>query len=88
MRPLRVRIDVTEGTATPAQPDPQTIHLNAAQAQPRQKKLLPRPVPSPPLPQEAAVVEASLPAPQEIMPHPSVSAPGQVADRGGERHSP
>ena len=29
MRPLRVRIDVTNGTATPAQPDPQTIHLNA-----------------------------------------------------------
>ena len=34
MRPLRVRIDVTEGTATPAQPDPQTIHLDAAQTQP------------------------------------------------------
>ena len=33
MRPLRVRIDVTHGTATPAQPDPQTIHLNAAQMQ-------------------------------------------------------
>ena len=33
MRPLHVRIDVTNGTATPAQPDPQTIHLNAAQQQ-------------------------------------------------------
>ena len=33
MRPLRVRIDVTNGTVTPAQPDPQTIHLNAAQQQ-------------------------------------------------------
>ena len=33
MRPLRVRIDVTNGTATPAQPDPQTVHLNAAQQQ-------------------------------------------------------
>ena len=33
MRLLRVRIDVTNGTATPAQPDPQTIHLNAAQQQ-------------------------------------------------------
>ena len=33
MRPLRIRIDVTNGTATPAQPDPQTIHLNAAQQQ-------------------------------------------------------
>ena len=31
MRPLCVRIDVTNGTAVPAQPDPQTIHLNAAQ---------------------------------------------------------
>ena len=45
MRPLRVRIDVTEGTATPAQPDPQTIHLNAAQTRPQppiplQKKTL------------------------------------------------
>ena len=33
MRPLRVWIDVTHNTATPAQPDPQTIHLNAAQTQ-------------------------------------------------------
>ena len=33
MRPLRVGIDVTNGTATPAQPDPQTIHLNADQKQ-------------------------------------------------------
>ena len=32
MRPLRVHIDVTNGTATPAQPDPQTVHLNAAQS--------------------------------------------------------
>ena len=31
MRPLRTNIDVTRGTATPAQPDPQTLHLNAAQ---------------------------------------------------------
>ena len=33
MRPLHVHIDVNRGTATPAQPDPQTIHLNAAQSQ-------------------------------------------------------
>ena len=33
MCPLRVRIDVTHGTATPVQLDPQTIHLNAAQTQ-------------------------------------------------------
>ena len=31
MQPLRVNIDLTRSTATPAQPDPQTIHLNAAQ---------------------------------------------------------
>ena len=34
MRPLRVHINVTEGTSTSAQPDPQTIHLNAAQTGP------------------------------------------------------
>ena len=39
MRPLRVHIDVTNGTATPAQADPQTIHLNAAQRQQPQKRL-------------------------------------------------
>ena len=33
MRPLRIHIDVTNGTAMPAQPDRQTIHLNAAQQQ-------------------------------------------------------
>ena len=33
MRPLCVRIDDTHSTATPTQPDPQTIHLNAAQKQ-------------------------------------------------------
>ena len=38
MRPLRVHIDVTNGTATPAQPDPQTIHLNAAQSHRPQKR--------------------------------------------------
>ena len=34
MRPLRVNIDVTRGSATPTQPDPQTIQLNAAQTTP------------------------------------------------------
>ena len=33
MRPLRFRSDVTHGTETPAQPDPQTVHLNVAQTQ-------------------------------------------------------
>ena len=31
MQPLQVHIDVTRGTATLVQPDPQTIHLNSAQ---------------------------------------------------------
>ena len=52
MRPLRVRIDVTEGTATPAQPDPQTIHLNAVQTRQPQKRPLSQPASPPPLPQE------------------------------------
>ena len=30
MRPLRVRMDVTNVTATPTQTDPQTVHLYAA----------------------------------------------------------
>ena len=68
MRPLRVRIDVTEGTATPAQPDPQTIHLNKAQAQQPQKRLLSQPARSPPLPQEAVVSEASLQTHRTVAP--------------------
>ena len=39
MRPLRVHIDVTNGTATPAQSDPQTAHLNAAQSQQQRRKM-------------------------------------------------
>ena len=39
MRPLRVHIDVNHWTVTPAQPDPQTVHLNAAQSQQRQKEI-------------------------------------------------
>ena len=47
MHPLHVRIDVTHGTATPAQPDPKTIHLNATQTQdlpPTSRTLLLQPV--------------------------------------------
>ena len=39
MQPLRVHIDVTNGTATLAQPDPQTVHLNAAQSQQQRKEM-------------------------------------------------
>ena len=66
MRPLRVRIDVTAGTATPAQPDPQTIHLNAGQTRQPQKRLLPQPTSSPPLPQETPGSGASLQTPRAI----------------------
>ena len=41
MRPLLVHIDVTNRNATPAQPDPETVHLNAAQSQQRRKMLVP-----------------------------------------------
>ena len=51
MRPLRVHIDVTNGTATPAHPDPQTIHLNAAQRQQPQKRLPAQTASPPPQPQ-------------------------------------
>ena len=51
MRPLRVHIDVPNGTATPAQPDPQTIHINAAQRQQPQKRLPAQTTSPPPLPQ-------------------------------------
>ena len=51
MRPLRVHIDVTNGTATSAQPDPQTIHLNAAQSQQPQKQLPAQTTSLPPPPQ-------------------------------------
>ena len=47
MRPLRVHIDVTNGTVTPAQPDPQTVHLNSAQSQQQRKK---KPLPGTELP--------------------------------------
>ena len=68
MRPLRVRIDVTEGTATPAQPGPQTIHLNAEQTRQPQKRPLSQPTSSPPLPQEDPASGASLQTPRTAAP--------------------
>ena len=58
MRPLLVHIDVTNGTATPAQPDPQTVHLNAAQSQQQRKKM--------PLPEtDFPAVETACPPPNQ-----------------------
>ena len=96
MRPLRVHIDVTNGTATPAQPDPQTVHLNAAQSQQRrQEKPLsqatgPPPAPPPqgrkPLPEAHSPVLRHASPPQILQPPggtPSLRAPlspGGTAD--------
>ena len=79
MRPLRVRIDVTNRTATPAQPDPQIVHLNAAQQQ-RMKKPLPKAIPpaSPPM-------ETSLPAAPPAAP-PATSSP-EIAPPSATPHT-
>ena len=76
VRPLRVHIDVTNGTATPAQPNPQTIHLNAAQRQQPQKRLPAQTTSPPPPPQtlrENPASGASLPT--EETAEPSSSQP-------------
>ena len=65
MRPLRVRIDVTNGTATPAQPDPQTIHLNAAQSQQPQKRLPAQATSLPPLLKEETGIRSFSPKLQD-----------------------
>ena len=84
MRPLKVRINVTEGTATPAQPDPQTIHLNAAQAQQPQKRLLLQPTSPPPLPQEAPASGASLQTSRTATPpHPLPQRQGRPLAEAG-----
>ena len=70
VRPLRVRIDVTNGTATPAQPDPQTIHLNAAQAQWPQKRPPTQTTSPSHLPKEDPASGASLPTPGTAVPSP------------------
>ena len=71
MRPLRVHIDVTKGTATPAQPDPRTIHLNAAQTQQQLKRPPTQMTSPPPLPKEDPASGASLPTPRTaVLPSP------------------
>ena len=73
MRPLRVRIDVTNGTATPAQPDPQTFHLNVAQQQRREKSL---PKAAPPATQPASPPpEIAPPAAPLASPSPAIAPP-------------
>ena len=72
MRPLRIHIDVMNGTATPAQPDPQTIHLNAAQSQQPQKRPPAQTTSPPPLPKEDPASGASLPTPRTAVPSSSL----------------
>ena len=93
MRPLRVRIDVTSGTATPAQPDPQTVHLNAVQQ--RMKSSSPRvsppvipfpensPIATPPAGAEAAPVApvATEPSASSLPPDAPPSATPHTASR-------
>ena len=71
MRPLRVHIDVTNGTATPAQPDPQTVLLNAVQSQPQQT--------SEPSPLTAGPPPASKPLEETLLPGTSL-LPGGTAE--------
>ena len=69
MRPLRVRIDVTNGTAPSAQPDPQTVHLNAAQQQ--RKKILPPNAAAPAAPQPLPTPPREISPPAALQPLPS-----------------
>ena len=79
MRPLRVRIDVTNGTATPAQPDPQMIHLNAA----KQKKTAPpqnaAPLPQASQQQETAMRPATAPAASRALLLQATDIPAETA---------
>ena len=85
MRPLLVRIDVTNGTATPAQPDPQTVHLNAAQQQRKEisppnaaPPTAPQPLPAPPREISPPAARQPLPSPpREIT--PPAATPGTTS---------
>ena len=70
MRPLRVWIDVTNGTATPAQPDPQTVHLNAGQQQQKEISLPNAAPPAAPRSLPTLPREISLPAARQPLPSP------------------
>ena len=83
MRPLRVRIDVTEGTATPTQPDPQTIHLNAAQTRQPQKRPLSQSASPPPLAPGRPDVRSFSPDPRQL--HRSLLCPSARAGRWQRR---
>ena len=72
MRPLSVHIDVTNCTAMPAQPDPQTVHLNAAQSQQRRQE---KPLPGTGLPFSQVTGPPPAPPPQGGKPLPEANSP-------------
>ena len=72
MWPLHVQIGLTNGTATPAQPDPQTVHLNAAQSQQWHQE---KPLPGTGFPSSQATGPPPAPPPQGGKPLPEATSP-------------
>ena len=70
--PCLIDIDVTNGTATPAQPDPQTVHLNAAQSQQRREE---KPLPGTKLPFSQGTGPPPALPPQGRKPLPETHSP-------------
>ena len=83
MRPLRVRIDVTNGTVTPAQPDHQTVHLNAVQQQRKEISPPNAAPPAAPQPLPAPPQEISPPAARQPLPSP----PREITPPAGTPHT-
>ena len=79
MRLLRVHIDVTNGTATPAQPDPQTIYLNAAQQQKTTPQQNAAPQPPASQQQEAATQHSTPPAASRALLLQTTDIPAETA---------
>ena len=79
MRPLRVRIDVTNGTTTLTQPDPQTIHLNAAHQQKTAPPQNATPQPQASQQQETATRPATPPAASRALLLQATDIPAETA---------
>ena len=80
MQPHRIHIDVTNGTATPAQPDPQTVHLNAAQSQQRRQG---KPLSQAPGPPPAPPPKGRTPLPEAHSPVLRHASPPQIPQSQG-----
>ena len=79
MRPIHMRTDVTNGTATPAQPDPQMIHLNAAQQQKTAPPQNAASQPQAPQQQKAATQHATPPAASRALLLQTTDIPAETA---------